>query len=120
MRSKRFIFFGLSILLGAVLGMLYGWAINPVEYVNARPESLRSDYKADYVLMVAEIYNTEGDIVLAANQLSLLGDKPISTYIDQAIITGEELNYPHQDLAQIARLSQAIREWIPNPTGEGN
>ncbi len=106
-------------LLGAVLGMLYGWAINPVEYVNARPESLRSDYKADYVLMVAEIYGSEGDIVLAANQLSILGDKPINTYIDQAIITGEELHYPHQDLAQIARLSQAVREWIPNPNAEG-
>lgn len=120
MRSKRFLLFGLVIFMGAVAGSIYGWMINPVEYVNARPESLRSDYKADYVLMVAEIYGKEADILLAANQLAMLGDKPINTYVDQAIITGEKLQYNHQDLASIARLSQAIREWIPNPAGGGD
>ena len=117
MRSKRFLFFGLVILAGALAGMIYGWVINPVEYVNARPESLRDDYKADYVLMVAEIYGKEGDIVLAANQLSLLGNKPVSTYVDNAIITGEKLQYSHQDMALLARLYQALREWIPNVSG---
>jgi hypothetical protein len=118
-RSKRFLLFGFVIFLGAVAGLLYGWAINPVKYVNARPESLRDDYKADYVLMVAEIYGDGGDILLAANQLALLGDQPINAYIDQAIVTGEDLQYNHQDLAQLARLSQAIREWIPNPSAGG-
>jgi hypothetical protein len=119
-RSKRFLFFGLVIFCGALAGMIYGWVINPVEYVNARPESLRDDYKADYVLMVAEIYGKEGDIALAANQLALLGEDSISIYVDDAIITGEKLQYSHQDMAQLARLYQALREWIPNPSAGGS
>jgi hypothetical protein len=35
-------------------GLLYGWMVNPVRYVNTTPDTLRADYQLDYVLMVAE------------------------------------------------------------------
>ena len=49
----RWFLFFLSIALGLAAGLYYGWVINPVEYVNTTPDTLRVDYQADYVLMVA-------------------------------------------------------------------
>ena len=103
----------LSILAGAAVGLLYGWMVNPVRYVNTTPENLRSDFQADYVLMVAEIYSSEKDATLAARRLLVLGDTQPLRSVQQAIITGQGLGYSQQDLAQLGRLSQAIETWTP-------
>jgi hypothetical protein len=47
----RWLTFLLAIAIGAAAGLYYGWVINPIRYIDAAPDSLRSDYKADYVLM---------------------------------------------------------------------
>ena len=39
------------------------------------PDTLRADYKADYVLMTAEAYRTEQDPGLAARRLAVFGSK---------------------------------------------
>ena len=31
----------MAVLLGAAAGLFYGWVVNPVEYVDIAPESLR-------------------------------------------------------------------------------
>ena len=49
--TSRWILFIFAILVGAGLGLLYGWVINPVDYVDTTPDTLRIDYKTDYVLM---------------------------------------------------------------------
>mgnify|MGYP006310154069 FL=1 len=60
-RLKRFAFFLLAILAGAALGVIIGWEVAPVRYIETGPHTLRQDYQTDYVLMVAEIYGEEGD-----------------------------------------------------------
>ena len=90
MRIKRFVWFMLSILAGAAVGLLYGWMVNPVRYVNTTPENLRSDFQADYVLMVAEIYSSEKDATLAARRLLVLGDTQPLRSVQRAIITGQD------------------------------
>ena len=44
----------LVLLLGIALGLLVGWVLVPIQYVDTTPDTLRGDYRADYVLMVAE------------------------------------------------------------------
>ena len=39
----------LALLIGIALGLVYGWIISPVEYVDTTPDTLRADYRADYV-----------------------------------------------------------------------
>jgi hypothetical protein len=75
MRS-RWLRFILAIVTGIGLGLLVGWLISPVKYVNTTPDSLGGDYKTDYVLMVAEVYQAEGNLTLAAQRLALLGKQP--------------------------------------------
>ena len=60
-------------IIGLVIVILYGWSVRPVEYVNTTPDSLREDYRTDYVLMVAEIYSSEDSLELAVIRLAVLG-----------------------------------------------
>ncbi len=118
MRAKRFFWFFISILVGMVLGMVYGWMINPVTYTNTTPDTLRADYKADYVLMVAEIYQKDQNIGLAARRLDLLGATTPLRQVQSAILTAEELGYSEADMDLLARLALALETW--SPAGEGS
>ena len=111
----RWFRFILAIVVGAVLGALYGWLINPVEYVNTTPASLKNDYKADYVLMVAEAYRADQDLDLAASRLALLGDKPPAETARQALLSAEPY-YKDSDLALMRLLSEALQDH-PSPAG---
>ena len=64
----RYILFVFAIALGAVIGNYYAEEINPVEVLDAPPDTLRADYKTDYVLMVAEVYASDQDPAQAARQ----------------------------------------------------
>jgi hypothetical protein len=77
--SSRWIRFFIMIAIGIGIGLVYGWIIEPVQYVDTAPASLRLDYKTDYVLMVAEAYQVEQDLNLAVQRLSLLGGTPGDT-----------------------------------------
>lgn len=106
---KRFFWFLISILVGAGVGIFYGWVVNPIQYVDTAPPSLRADYKADYVLMVAESYRREQDLAQAIQQLAFLGDDPPLRLVQQAIITSQDLGYSVDDVQQLAALSEALQ-----------
>jgi hypothetical protein len=108
-RTKRFIWFGVMIALGVVVGLVYGWMINPVRYVDTGPDSLRSDYKADYVLMVAETYSADGNLPLAQFRLGRLGGSTPLRPVQEAILTAQQLEYNEQDMALLARLAEALQ-----------
>ena len=63
---KKWLWVTLALAAGIGLGLLYGWVIDPVDFVDLTPETLRADYRADYILMVAEAYDSEHDLDLAA------------------------------------------------------
>jgi hypothetical protein len=106
---SRWIRFFLAILVGASLGLLYGWVINPVEYVDTTPDTLKSDYKADYVLMVAEAHHRDGDLSLAVKRLALLGETPPILQVYQASLLAERAGYSDADLTLIKELLGALQ-----------
>ena len=85
---SRWIGFTVAILIGAGLGLLYGWVIRPVDYVDTSPDTLRIDYKTDYVLMVAESYEGDGDLQLAVRRIAVLGATSPVEMIFEAIFIG--------------------------------
>lgn len=107
----RWVRFILVILLGAVVGLLYGWVINPVKYVDTTPDSLRIDYKSDYVLMVAEAYHGDGDLALAVRRLALLGNTPPDESVHEVILFAERQGYADADVALMRELSAALQTW---------
>ena len=110
----RYVFFVFMIGLGIVLGIYYAEEINPVEVLDAPLDTLRVDYKTDYVLMVAEVYAQDSDPGQAAKQLAQLSsDKPIET-VNLAIVFALENGYAPDDLVLLQKLGEAMSTWDPN------
>lgn len=94
--------------MGMVFGLVYGWLINPVEYVNTQPNSLRIDYQTDVVLMVASIYTRELDSEAAINRLSLLKTVDIGNLLADSLAYAEKMHFSTQDIDSIEFLNEAI------------
>lgn len=110
---SRWTRFLIAVLLGGALGLLYGWVINPVKYVDTTPDSLRADYRTDYVLMVAESYHANDDLPLAARRLALLGDAPPDELVQRAMVYGAQNGYASSDLDLLSQLASDLQTWNP-------
>lgn len=113
---SRWFFFIFSILVGLSAGLLYGWKISPVEYTNTVPATMRVDYRADYVLMVAEIYHSEGDLTKALGRLAMLGSPSPQDTVHQALLFAEAHGYNDADLSQMRILAAAMQS-LSSPPG---
>lgn len=114
-RAWRFVFFGLAILAGIAAGLGYGWAINPVRYASTSPESLRSDYQTDFVLMTAELYRAENDLALALARLDFLGGTSPLILMDSAIDFAQTHRYAPADLQLMQVLAADISQALGVP-----
>jgi hypothetical protein len=101
-------------LLGAAAGLFYGWRVNPVEYVDISPSSLRMDYRTDYVLMVAEAYQVDQNLGLAVRRLSQLGSSSPTDIVANALNYALQHDYASQDLSLFQSLGEALLSWNPN------
>jgi hypothetical protein len=111
---SRWTKFLIAVILGAAAGLFYGWVVNPVEYVDIAPESLRTDYKTDYVLMVAEAYQVDDDLGLAVRRLALLGSSTPSDIVANALKYALDHEYAAQDIALFQSLGEDLLTWNPN------
>jgi hypothetical protein len=108
---RRWLPFVISLAVGLVLSLYYGWMVNPVEYVDTAPASLKADYRADYVLMAAETYQAKQDPALAARQLALLGSRPPSEIAAEALAFAQSVGYNQNDLQLLQNLVLAMQTW---------
>lgn len=104
---SRWVRFLIVLFIGIGIGLLYGWVIDPVEYVDTYPAALREDYKALYVLMVAETYQVERDLNLALERLAFFDDSA-ETLVENAMYFAVQHEYPVIDLGYLRTLSDAI------------
>jgi len=107
MRTTPRLLFGL--LFGLLIGLLYGWIIRPVEYVDTAPASLRTDHRADFVLMIAEAYTQENDLELARVRLASLGPQPPINFVVAAIEYGVQEAFGQNDLQTLNLLAVDLR-----------
>jgi hypothetical protein len=117
MRLVRLIWFILSIVAGVGIGLAYGWLVKPAGYGGTQPTTLRADYKADYVLMVAEVYQKEGSEALAAHRLAELSSDPPIRIVQEAILSARQLDYSQRDMDTLAHLADAMQNWAPAQAG---
>ncbi len=95
------------IIIGLSVGLFYGRVISPVKLVDTNPTDLREDYKADYVLMVAEAYQLEREPADAVCQLVKLGISP-KEIIEAATVFAVQNRYDPEDLVLINSLYDSI------------
>ena len=75
-RTARYVWFGISIVLGLLIGLVLGNRLIPLPYENQPMSSLRDDYKADVVLMAAEAYQSDQNIQHASENHPAFGCRP--------------------------------------------
>jgi hypothetical protein len=102
-------------IIGLIFGLLYGWVIQPVEYVDTTPNTLRVDYRTDYVLMVAEAYSGDGDLDAALHRLAKLGSQPPLEIVLAAIDYSIETNRPRSELEVLNHLANQLRNLQTSP-----
>jgi hypothetical protein len=112
----RILGFIVAVLLGIAGGLALGWLVLPAGSASAAPQSLRMDYKADYVLMVAEAYHADQDLGQAAARLALLGGDSPEASANQAVVWANNAGYTADDLRRMADLATALRGWAPSAT----
>ena len=106
--NRRWILFLLSIAIGIGIGLVYGWIISPVEVVDTAPNTLRLDFKTDYVLMVAEIFSNEQDLDAAVRRLATLGGENYAQTVRDAVVFAVSYAYAPVDLAHMQGLLNAL------------
>ncbi len=67
---KSFLALLLAFALGLGGGLVYAWAVNPVSYTDTSPASLRDDFRADYLTLIAVAYDAGGDLPRARARLA--------------------------------------------------
>ena len=115
MRSNRWLYIILALLAGVAAGLAYGWVIDPVDFYDLTPDTLRADFKADYVLMTAEAYRTEHDPGLAARRLAVFGSQSPVSIASNGLAYARANSFPDTDIALIQELVTALQAWSGIP-----
>ncbi len=103
----------LGLAVGIGLGFLIGWGLYPVQYYNTQPADLRSDYKDDYVQLVALTFSVEGGTQAALQRLSLLDPvNPTRPLVDLTERLAQQ-PLPPESCAALARLARALAVETP-------
>ncbi len=103
--SPRLSRFLIGLAIGLALGLGYAWLLQPVTYVDTAPDSLRQDYRTDYVLMVAQAYQAEGDLSQALFRLASLGPEPPWEIVTGAIEFAQANEFTADDTRALTELA---------------
>jgi len=105
--------FFIAIAIGLAAGLVYGWVVSPVQYTNTSPDTLRVDYRTDYILMTAEVFSADHDVDAAARRLAKLGSTQPVQIATLGLQYALQNGYPPADLSVLRDLVDALQTWQP-------
>ncbi len=73
----------ITLILGVVLGILWGYMVEPVVWTDAGPAHLENSYKKQWIKLVASQLDRTGDSAEAARQIAYIGTKDVDTLFDE-------------------------------------
>ena len=118
MTMKRFPWAWLfALIVGFGLGLAYAWVLSPVQYVDAEPRILRSDFKDHFRSAIAAAYASNADLERARARLALLGDsdpsQALAAQAQRMLAAGES----PETVQQVAWLASALqgKQLVVNP-----
>lgn len=109
-----------ALILGVALGLVWGWGIQPVQWIDNPPTLLRSDYQVDYLRMTIDSYGLNGNQDLAKKRWADLGSSAQSALqVIQTYPNGQDttLILQFKDLVQAA--TTAVTPVPTSTTGTG-
>jgi hypothetical protein len=113
MTSSNWIKIIIAAVIGIALGIVYGWVIDPVEYVDVTPDILRADYRADYVLMVAEAYQSEHNPEVSARRLAVLGSESPAQIVSSTLEYAANNGFTQDEIILLQGLLTAMQTYQP-------
>jgi hypothetical protein len=113
---NRFLLLLIGALAGVFLGVWYGWSVSPITYTETSPNELRPEFRADYVLMVAETYSSDHDLGQAAVKLSRLGQDDLAGLVRQVEQAYQAAGYPQADQDHLNALASDLARYSTLPT----
>ena len=99
--------------VGIALGVVYGWVIDPVEFTNLTPSLLREDYRADYVLMVAEAYHGEINADVAARRLGVISSEAPAIVVTNTLEYARLNGFSETEVSFLQELLTAMQTYQP-------
>ena len=111
--SSRRVAVIIGLLVGLALGLVYTWLIHPVALTNTYPALLRSDYRRDWVQLVALSYAADGDLARAQARLEGLKQEDVDSGIKALIEEYAAAGRPANTLRRLTRLAQALEIYTP-------
>ena len=117
-RINRYFWFLLMIVIGGGVGLYYAWYVKPADFVDAALYNMRQDYKTDYVLMAAEIYDNDHDRYHAMLRLDRILDQgeTAEEAVQVAIANAKNSNYQLVDVEKMERLHEVVTGQRSTPT----
>lgn len=111
MPSSNIIKLGVAFFIGITLGLVYGWVIDPVEYIDVPPNILREDYRIDYILMTAEAYQSDFDAEIAARRLAVIASESPASITASALDYATRNNFTQDELRALQALLTAMQTY---------
>lgn len=108
MKSWRVFLLLVVLAMGVVSGLVYGWLVDPVVYVDTSPATLRIDFQTDIVLMVSDIYSHDHDLQGAINRLALLQRPDVIQLVAGCLDYAHQMSFSAHDISNIVQLNEAI------------
>ena len=112
MMSSNWFKISIAAIIGVILGLVYGWVINPIQYTDITPHNLRADYRADYVLMVAEAHQSEQNSEISARRLAILGSDPVQI-VSSALDFAVSNHFTQNEVLLLQGLLTAMQTYQP-------
>jgi len=112
----RWLYSVIALGIGIGLGLFYGWVISPVQFVDTTPASMRADYRANYVLMIAEAFHADQNTDLAIHRLAVFGSNSPADIAAQALQTAQSIGYSPNDISVLQELTRALQAYQPAPS----
>jgi hypothetical protein len=100
----------LGFLVGFATGLYYAWRVNPVEYVQTAPASLRLSYKDDYLALIAAAYTSTGDLERARIRLGIFQESDIASALSELAQIRLAAGLPESEARALAQLAAALGE----------
>lgn len=113
MTSSNWIKIFLAAIIGIALGLIYGWVIDPVEYVDVTPNILRADFRADYVMMIAEAHQSGQGSEASAKRLAMLGSESPAQIVTSTLEYAKRNNYTQNEILLLQELLTAMQTYQP-------
>ena len=103
----------IAAIIGIALGLIYGWVIDPIQYTDITPNILREDYRADYVLMVAEAHQSAQDPETAARRLAILGSDSPAQIVSSTLDYANKNSFTETEIILLQGLLTAMQTYQP-------